>query len=205
MSGRRIWTLAEIGEALPSLLEYQPDTGLLFWLPRSVEMFAAAKKPPHQMAAWNAKFAGQEAFTCFDSDGYKTGSIGNRRLRAHRVIWFLLTGEWPEIVDHINGIRSDNRAMNLRDVQHFGNMQNCVSHRAGTAPGVALRPSGKFRATVTIDGVKHHVGTFENEVDASQARADFVADQSSRRAAGPPACRPFSLYDFAPFHGGHNG
>ena len=31
------------------------------------------------------------------------------------------------------------------------------------------------------------------------------ADQSSRRAAGPPACRPFSLYDFAPFHGGHNG
>ena len=38
---------------------------------------------------------------------------------AHRVIWFLQTGEWPDsdlVIDHINGVRNDNRWVNLRQV-----------------------------------------------------------------------------------------
>jgi hypothetical protein len=40
-----------------------------------------------------------------------------RDIAAHRVVWKLITGNDPQgVVDHINGIRDDNRPDNLRDV-----------------------------------------------------------------------------------------
>lgn len=46
---------------------------------------------------------------------------------AHRVIWFLQTGLWPDdnlVIDHINGARNDNRWMNLRQVTTAENNAN---------------------------------------------------------------------------------
>lgn len=48
-----------------------------------------------------------------------------RGLSAHRVAWKLLTGRDPRgFIDHINGIRSDNRPLNLRDVSFRENVLN---------------------------------------------------------------------------------
>lgn len=43
---------------------------------------------------------------------------------AHRVVWFLCKGYWPDTIDHINGVRTDNRIENLRDVTQE---QNCTN------------------------------------------------------------------------------
>lgn len=47
----------------------------------------------------------------------------------HRVIWYYFNGEIPEgtEIDHINGIKDDNRLENLRCVSHSENMNNPIT------------------------------------------------------------------------------
>ena len=112
-------------EALRQLLDYDPETGSLAWRERGVELFPA--KTFARSAAlcrlWNTRYAGKPAFTCA-SDGYMTGSIGGQNYKAQRVIYKLTHGSEPDQVDHLNGIRSDNRLANLREVDVGGNARN---------------------------------------------------------------------------------
>jgi len=57
------------------------------------------------------------------SDGYVNICINQKRYRAHRLIWLMFNGHFPNNeIDHINGVRSDNRIENLREV---GRIENC--------------------------------------------------------------------------------
>jgi hypothetical protein len=58
-------------------------------------------------------------------DGYVYLYVDGKQYAAHRIIWKLHTGEDPiEVIDHINGDKSDNRIVNLRDVSHLENARN---------------------------------------------------------------------------------
>ena len=52
------------------------------------------------------------------------GGIEGRIYRAHQLIWFMHTGIWGDIIDHINNDPLDNRIENLRNVDVKGNAQN---------------------------------------------------------------------------------
>lgn len=110
---------------LLQLLRYEPETGKLFWRERGVEWFPA--KTPSRAASlcrlWNSRYAGAEAFTCL-SDGYRTGAVFGANYKAHRVIWKMETGCDPDHMDHVNGVRTDNRLGNLRDVSLADNARN---------------------------------------------------------------------------------
>lgn len=153
------------------LLRYEPETGKLFWLPRPAEMF-----PRERIGKmWNARFANTEAFTSVHSNGYLQGAILGRMYRAHRVIWLIQTGQWPvDQIDHINGVRADNRWSNLREVSHGANLRNCAqrSNNSSGVTGVSWhRLNRKWAAQITIGGRKRHLGSFPTIEAAAAARA----------------------------------
>lgn len=164
------------------LLRYEPDTGKLFWLVRHPSMFSAGVRSAEWSAAkWNTRYAGKEAFTTVSANGYKQGKILGDGQQAHRLMWLLQTGEWPEAdVDHINGVRTDNRWTNLRAATRAENNRNRVSHRIATSRFLGVcwaQREGKWRATIKAhDGLKH-IGYFDSEEAAAHAYDQWAMDK----------------------------
>lgn len=142
---------------------YFDDLGILRWR-RCASM-------PKQ---WNSVWPGREAFTAIDGKGYRHGSIDGCYVRLHRVVWALAYGSWPAgDLDHVNGDRLDNRLDNLREVCGSANQRNAKRRADNTsgATGVSwYKPTGRWRATVCLQGRNTHLGYFDNFEDALAAR-----------------------------------
>lgn len=86
-------------------------------------------------------------------DGYGVIRLYGLQVKTHHIVWFLETGEWPEMLDHINRIRDDNRIENLRVATK---LQNIVNRVLPTLPrsglrGVSRHKTGLWRARVSGD------------------------------------------------------
>lgn len=106
-------------------------------------------------------------------NGYLQVRAGGKQHLVHRLAWLLHTGSWPEhTIDHINGVRSDNRFTNFRDIPQSLNSQNrhgtCA--KAGYA-GVYLS-GARFQAQVNVGGAYHYLGRFDTP---EEAHAAYVA------------------------------
>lgn len=115
------------------LLDYDPESGLLRWKKRDLKWFSGGKHTPERrQKSWNSRCAGRIAFTsrCY---GYCSGRIFNVTFNAHRIIWLWMKGEWPEFIDHVNGVRDDNRWENLRKVSRSENCMNTAMKRNNTS------------------------------------------------------------------------
>tara|TARA_R110001606_G_scaffold382012_1_gene543540 strand:+ start:158 stop:715 length:558 start_codon:yes stop_codon:yes gene_type:complete len=172
---------------LRKLLSYKPDTGLMTWKRRPLEMFRAAR----DCNSWNAKHAGRAAFTATNARGYRQGAIFGKLYYAHRVAYAIHHGEWPaKHIDHVNGGKVDNRIANLRDVTPSTNARNAAmwSNNTSGACGVEwVRCSGKWRARIGFHGKSVHLGYFENFEDAVAARKAFEAVNGFTDRHGRPA------------------
>lgn len=155
-------------EELRQLLRYDPDTGKLYWKERG-ERFCPSSA---DMRRWNSRHSGKEALTSLNANGYFAGHVMNRSLLAHRVIWALHYGEWPENeIDHINCNRADNRLCNLRQASLTENARNRPK-RSGTSSlpkGVAtVNRSSKFQARIRHDGRLLYLGCYDS-IDQAHA------------------------------------
>lgn len=159
---------------LNKLLRYEPETGKLFWRSRTPDMFEEGKQTrEHSCANWNAKHAGKEAFTADSGEGYKRGVIFGRKYLAHRVIWCMVKGYWPDQVDHENQGRSDNRIGNLRDVDQATNLKNMRLPSTNTSGRVGVcwnKNKGKWHAQIRHNSRQINLGLFTDVADAEAAR-----------------------------------
>jgi hypothetical protein len=76
------------------------------------------------MNIFNSLYAGKIAGNVHKGTGYINSCIDSRLYKAHRLIWKLYYGEDPNVIDHINGIKDDNRICNLRSVTTLMNNKN---------------------------------------------------------------------------------
>lgn len=122
------------------------------------------------------------------SKGYIRILIGKRLHFAHRLAFLYMTGEWPsQVIDHINGNRSDNRFCNLRDVDQGTNALNKdfdhVQNKHGFA-GVRLETNGKkFKASIRFRRETIQLGNYDTPEEAHLA---YVKAQSKARKGERP-------------------
>lgn len=156
-------------------LDYSPVTGNLLWnyaLP--IYFTASARSAAQKARMFNARYAGRDAFTSVNGNGYRDGKFRGSQVTAHRVIWLWVNGSLPEgQIDHINGNRTDNRIKNLRDVSSKENSRNLsISSRNNSGVvGVRLnKPRGRWEADIRVDGRLIFLGRFKLFEDAIAAR-----------------------------------
>lgn len=168
-----ILTDAPTPDLLRRLLSYDAHTGMLFWKPRDEFMFSPGNTSSAAVCkVWNIRYANKEAFTASNKDGYKVGAIGDKIYRAHRIAWAIHYGEWPiDMLDHINGDRSDNRIINLRNASNSDNQHNRKpTLGASKLKGVSWDKSRKlWTAKIHFGGRTKNLGRFESEERAHQA------------------------------------
>ena len=147
-------------QRLKQLLDYDPTTGIFTW---KVRRGGSAK-------------AGSVA-GCKKFDGYNYIKIDDKPCAAHRLAWLFIHGKFPnDQIDHINGVRDDNRIENLRDVDQFTNARNIAKRNDNTSgiTGVCWhKVRNKWESRINIDGRKLHLGLFDCKATASYVAKHF--------------------------------
>lgn len=109
-----------------------------------------------------------------DKVGYQIVSINYQLFKCHRIIWALFYGEWPSgSIDHINGIKDDNRIENLRVVTVIENARNQKKRKNNKTgvTGISRRGAlSKFEVFITVDYKQIYLGIYEDFFEAVCAR-----------------------------------
>lgn len=87
---------------------------------------------------------------------------------AHQFIYYINNGKTVDQLDHINGIRDDNRILNLRAVNNQQNQWNQTKAKGYTWH----KPTSKWRAQIKVNEKVYHLGLYDNEEEAHQAYLD---------------------------------
>lgn len=180
-------------EVLNQLLRYDAESGKLYWRERPACFFEGGKYPADRAAAaWNGENAGKEAFISDDGAGYKTGAVFNKKYRAHRIIWRMITGDVPDQVDHADHDRSNNRWANLRSADQVANSRNMRlrdSNTSGVCGVHFARRERRWIAHITLRGRFKSLGSFPTKAAAMAARKDAEIRYSFHSNHGKAATR----------------
>lgn len=149
-------------EKLRELLTYDPDTGVFHW-----------KKVSGKDKRWNTKYSEKQTFTSDCGSGYRRARIEGCDVRAHRVAWAMHYGKWPDDeIDHINGIRHDNRIINLREASRSENGRNVPAHRDSSSGLKGAHWHGqknRWTSRIRVDGKNRYLGLFDTAEEAHEA------------------------------------
>jgi hypothetical protein len=140
-------------QRLKELLSYDAESGVFTW----------------KISRGSSK-AGDVA-GCLATTRYWRIRLDNRFYLAHRLAWLYAYGNWPEHeVDHINGNKSDNRIVNLREATHSENTMNIgiKKHNTSGAKGVTYhKQCNKWQVYGRENKKPVYLGIFDSKDEAA--------------------------------------
>ena len=146
-------------ERLHEVLHYDQSLGIFTWL-----------------VARKGVKVGAIAGCLSKNHGYRYIRIDGRLYKEHRLIWLWMTGVWPTHgIDHINGTRSDNRWINLREATQSQNLANAgrrIDNTSGFKGVTWVKQTRRWMAQTTKAGRHIHLGYFAT---AEEAHVAYVA------------------------------
>lgn len=145
-------------EILNEYFRYDQETGKLYWKKKSARKIIVGDE------AGNLK-----------PHGYIYIKFLGKDYRAHRIIYRMVYGDFNESlqIDHINGIRNDNRLVNLRLVTHQENSKNMSLSFRNTSGEIGIywyKKYNKWRVNIKVNGKNKHIGYFTDFEEAIKAR-----------------------------------
>lgn len=152
-------------DRLKELVNYDPNTGMFTWRVKT----AARIKIGSSLGSRH-------------HSGYLTAFLDKKRYTLHTLAVIYTDGECPVgTVDHINGIRDDNRRSNLRIATHSENTRNAKirsDNRSGIK-GVSYRnkSGGQWVCRIYTDEGRKYLGCYKTREEAErvmqEARAKY--------------------------------
>ncbi|QKJ88069.1 HNH endonuclease [Paramixta manurensis] len=143
-------------DILEKFINYEPETGVFIW-----KVSPSPRVNIGDRSGW------------LDSQGYRYIRIENKTYKSSRLAYLWMTGNQPVIVDHINGIRSDDRWENLRNCLGDENNYNKgkeSKNKSGITGVFWSSRDKKWRAEITHQGKRKSLGYYEDLFSASCAR-----------------------------------
>lgn len=121
--------------------------------------------------------------------GYEVIRVDGKTYLSHRLAWLHTYGCWPaDELDHINGVRDDNRIANLREATHAENSQNISIRSTNTSRHTGVvwdKRRRKWQSRIMVNGAACYLGyftDFDKAVAARvQAKAELHAFQPTER------------------------
>jgi hypothetical protein len=146
---------------LKELLDYNPDTGIF----------------TNKITRNSRAVKGMQAGSSCATNIYRILTINKVKYLEHRLAWFYIHGTWPENqIDHINGIKNDNRKCNLREATASQNHANIKMKKGYTKVG------NKYRARIEVNKEQIHLGYFNTKEEAisvyKKAHKEYFCDFS---------------------------
>ena len=110
-----------------------------------------------------------------DHKGYKVFGFSYKgkikHFKYHRVVFYAHNNDWDlfdtskqNVIDHIDGVRTNNHISNLRNITQHENSFNRI------CKGYSFhKPMGKYVAKIKLNGKDIHIGYYDSEDEAHQA------------------------------------
>lgn len=141
-------------DQLKSVLHYDEVTGIFTWKAKTAICITIGSHPKH---------------IC--KSGYLQMSIFKKRYYAHRLAWLYVYGEFPKkFIDHINGIKTDNRIINLREASISENNQNqklpSKNNTSGLLGVCYAKKYKKWQSQIEINNKSVFIGYFDTKEEA---------------------------------------
>ena len=136
------------------LFNYDPETGIL-----------TNKKPRRGATAG-------KAVGCTSAAGYLVNGFNGKNYLVHRVCFLHYHGFLPEMLDHVDNDRLNNRIINLRECTLQENNQNrrAGKNNASGVKGVTWKKSKQLWHAQVSHGCKYiHIGYFKDIKKAKEA------------------------------------
>lgn len=150
-------------DLLREVFDYDHETGDL--------IFKAKDSMTAENRRWNTRYAGRPCGS-ENSQGYLHVKLLGKKEKVHRMVFLFHKGYLPDVIDHADNDKLNNRIENLREATRSENNRN-ARRRADNKSGIKgvtwHNQHQKWYATIRCEGKAKFLGLFANKVAADTA------------------------------------